>query len=40
MKGFPHPFIVKLIDDFEDSRGFLCLVLELYPEGDFREYLR
>ena len=39
MKAFPHPFIVKIIDDFEDSTGHLCLVQELYPDGDFCKYL-
>ena len=39
MKGYPHPFIVKLLDDFKDSNGKLCLVQELYPEGDFGKYL-
>jgi serine/threonine protein kinase len=40
MKAFPHPLIVKIIDDFMDSAGHLCLVQELYPEGDFSNYLK
>jgi hypothetical protein len=39
MKAFPHPFIVEIIDDFMDSTGHLCLVQDLYPEGDFCDYL-
>ena len=39
MKKFPHPFIVKILDDFTDSAGYLCLVQELYTEGDFSKYL-
>jgi hypothetical protein len=26
MKAFPHPFIVKIIDEFLDSSGQQCLV--------------
>jgi hypothetical protein len=26
MKALPHPFIVKILDDFTDSAGHLCLV--------------
>jgi serine/threonine protein kinase len=40
MKAFPHPLIVKIIDDFLDSAGHLCLVQEFYPEGDFSNYLK
>jgi serine/threonine protein kinase len=39
MKKFPHPFIVKIIDEFIDSQGRLCLVQEHYTEGDFKDYL-
>jgi NIMA (never in mitosis gene a)-related kinase 1/4/5 len=39
MKAFPHPFIVKILDDFTDSAGHLCLVQEFYPDGDFSKYL-
>ena len=39
MKAFPHPLIVKIIDDFMDSAGHLCIVQELYAEGDFSKYL-
>jgi hypothetical protein len=34
MKKLHHPFIVKIIDDFIDTDGYLCLVEELYNEGD------
>jgi serine/threonine protein kinase len=30
MKENPHPFIVKVIDDFLDNTGHLCMVQELY----------
>jgi len=40
MQAFPHPLIVKIIDNFEDSAGHLCLVQEYYPEGDFSDYLK
>ena len=30
MKENPHPFIVKVIDDFLDNSGHLCMVQELY----------
>ena len=40
MKAFPHPLIVKIYDDFNDSAGHLCLVQELYSEGDFSNYLK
>ena len=30
MKNFPHPFIVKIIDDFIDSKNRACIVQELY----------
>jgi serine/threonine protein kinase len=39
MKENPHPFIVKVIDDFIDSSGHLCMVQELYTEGDFCKLL-
>jgi serine/threonine protein kinase len=39
MKAFRHPLIVEILDDFMDSAGHLCLVQELYPEGDFSDYL-
>jgi serine/threonine protein kinase len=40
MKANPHPLIVKIIDDFMDSAGHLCIVQELYPEGDFSKYIK
>jgi serine/threonine protein kinase len=40
MKEHHHPFIVKIIDDFIDDRSRQCLVLELYCEGDFENYLK
>jgi serine/threonine protein kinase len=39
MKNFPHPFIVKIIDDFTDSEDRQCIVQELYTEGDFSKFL-
>jgi serine/threonine protein kinase len=39
MKELPHPFIVKIIDDFIDSDGHLCMVQELYSEGDLAKYI-
>ena len=39
MKNLHHPFIVKIIDDFIDSQGHLCIVQELYNEGDLAVYL-
>ena len=39
MKNFPHPFIVKIIDDFIDTKKRQCIVQELYNEGDFNEFL-
>ena len=39
-KAIDHPFIVKIIDNFEDNEGHLCMVQELYPEGDFNKYLK
>jgi serine/threonine protein kinase len=39
MKENPHPLIAKLIDDFIDSDGHQCLVLERYNDGDFSKYL-
>ena len=30
MKENPHPFIVKVIDDFLDNSGHLCMVQEIY----------
>ena len=39
MKENPHPFIVKVIDDFLDNSGHLCMVQELYEEGDFCKFL-
>jgi len=39
MKAFPHPLIVKIIDEFMDSTGHLCIVQKFYPEGDFSHYL-
>jgi hypothetical protein len=26
MKENPHPFIVKVIDDFKENSGYLCMV--------------
>ena len=40
MKENPHPFIVKVIDDFLDNSGHLCLVQELYSESDFSKFLK
>ena len=40
MRAFLHPLIAKILDDFMDSVGHLCLVLELYPEGDFSKYIK
>jgi len=40
MKELPHPFIVKIIDEFINSAGNLCLVQVLYNDGDFSKYLR
>jgi serine/threonine protein kinase len=39
MKELPHPFIVKIVEDFINSAGNICIVQELYPEGDFSKYL-
>jgi serine/threonine protein kinase len=39
MKESPHPLIAKLIDNFIDSDGHQCLVLERYNDGDFSKYL-
>ena len=39
MKENPHPFIVKVIDDFLDNSGNLCMVQELYGESDFCKLL-
>ena len=39
MKKFNHPFIVNIIDDFIDSEDYLYIVQELYPDGDFQNYL-
>jgi serine/threonine protein kinase len=39
MKELPHPLIVKIIDNFINSAGNLCIMQELYPEGDFSKYL-
>ena len=30
MKENPHPFIVRVIDDFLEYSGHLCMVQELY----------
>ena len=30
MKENPHPFVVKVIDDFLDTSGHLCMVQELF----------
>jgi serine/threonine protein kinase len=38
MKAFPHPLILKIIDDFVDSAGHLCIVKDRYFEGNFSEY--
>jgi len=39
MKTKPHPFIVKVIDDFLDNSGHLCMVQELYEQSDFCKIL-
>jgi serine/threonine protein kinase len=39
MKELTHPFIVKIIDDFINSDGNLCIMQVLYPEGDFSKFL-
>jgi hypothetical protein len=26
MKENPHPFIVKVIDDFVDNSGYICMI--------------
>jgi serine/threonine protein kinase len=39
MKENPHPFIVKINDYFIDNSGHLCIVQELYQEGDFSRHL-
>ena len=39
MKENPHPFIVRVIDDFLDDFGHQCLVQELYSQGDFSQFL-
>jgi serine/threonine protein kinase len=39
MNAFPHPLIVKILDNFMDSVGHLCIVQELYPDKDFKNYL-
>ena len=39
MKENPHPFIVKIIDDFIDDSGHLCMVQELYDKSDFCKFL-
>jgi serine/threonine protein kinase len=39
-KAIDHPFIVRIIDDFEDKEGHLCLVQEFFGEGDFNKYLK
>jgi serine/threonine protein kinase len=40
MNAFPHPLIVKILDNFIDSLGYLCIVQELYSDGDFSKYLK
>ena len=40
MKAISHPFIVKILDDFMDSDGHLCIVNEFYDNGDFIKYLK
>ena len=40
MKENAHPLIVKVIDDFIDNSGHLCMVQELYTQGDFNEFLK
>jgi serine/threonine protein kinase len=39
MKELPHPFIVKILDDYIDSDDRMCIVHELYTEGDFKDFL-
>ena len=39
MKEDPHPLIVKVIDDFIDDVGHICIVKEMFREGDFDRFL-
>ena len=39
MKQYPHPFIVKIIDDFLDNSKNQCIVEEYFSEGDFYIFL-
>ena len=40
MKFFPHPLVLKIIDDFVDSAGHLCIVKDRYLDGNFSDYLK
>ena len=40
MKELNHPFIVNIIDDFINSTCNLCIMQELYLNGDFSNYLK
>lgn len=39
MKAIPHPLMVKIIDDYIDSAGHLCIVNDLYSDGSLRDYV-
>lgn len=39
MKKYPHPFIVKISDEFIDTTGRQCIVQNLYKLGDFSDFL-
>jgi serine/threonine protein kinase len=39
INAYPHPLIVKIIDNFTDSLGHFCLVQELYLVGDLKKYI-
>jgi serine/threonine protein kinase len=39
MKENPHPFIVKVFDNFLDNNRHLCIVEEYFSEGDFYKFL-
>ena len=39
MKTFSHPLIVKIIDDFIDSKNHQCIIQEFYSQGDFNRFL-
>jgi serine/threonine protein kinase len=39
MRKLNHPFIVKVIDRFIHEEGSLCIVLDYYPDKDFKSLL-